>query len=128
MPETARLDKLEEAVRKTQDSMLMMSKDVHQMNQSITSIATSMKSLVQLQQDMKVMEERAESRYSQLKESDKVLHIRVDTLATARATIESNAELGKIAYNVLLFIAKTLGGATLLTLLSLVIWAIQYKG
>jgi hypothetical protein len=58
MPETARLDKLEDSLRKTQDSMLLMSKDVHQMNMSINSIAKSIEVLVHIQQDLRVIDER----------------------------------------------------------------------
>ena len=80
MPETARLDKLEDSLRKTQDSMLLMSKDVHQMNMSINSIAKSIEVLVHIQQDLRVIEERNEQRHLQLKEADKVIHRRLDNL------------------------------------------------
>ena len=80
MPETARLDKLEDSLRKTQDSMLLMSKDVHQMNMSINSIAKSIEVLVHIQQDLRVIEERNEQRHLQLKEADKVIHKRIDNL------------------------------------------------
>ena len=80
MPETARLDKLEDSLRKTQDSMLLMSKDVHQMNMSINSIAKSIEALVHIQQDLRVIEERNEQRHLQLKEADKVIHKRIDNL------------------------------------------------
>ena len=80
MPETARLDKLEDSLRKTQDSMLLMSKDVHQMNMSINSIAKSIEALVHIQQDLRVIDERNEQRHLQLKEADKVIHRRLDNL------------------------------------------------
>lgn len=80
MPETARLDKLEDSLRKTQDSMLLMSKDVHQMNMSINSIAKSIEVLVHIQQDLRVIDERNEQRHLQLKEADKVIHRRLDNL------------------------------------------------
>ncbi len=80
MPETARLDKLEDSLRKTQDSMLLMSKDVHQMNMSINSIAKSIEALVHIQQDLRVIDERNEQRHLQLKEADKVIHKRIDNL------------------------------------------------
>ena len=71
--EDKRLDNLEEGLRKTQDSMLLMSKDIHSMNLSITSIASSMETLVKVQQDMKVMEERVEIRHREYKEKIKNL-------------------------------------------------------
>lgn len=128
MPETARLEKLEESVRKTQDSMLLMGKDIHQMNLNITSIASSMKSLVEVQQDMKIMDERNENRHTQLKEADKILHKRLDSLIEDKSTIELKSERGLVAYNIILFIAKTIGSVALITLFGLVIWAIQAKG
>lgn len=80
--ETARLDKLEDSLRKTQDSMLLMSKDVHQMNSSVESIAHSIRALVKIQQDLKILEERNEQRHIQLKEADKAIHNRIDGLET----------------------------------------------
>lgn len=80
MEESARLDKLENAIRKTQDSMLLMGKDMHQINQSVSSVANSMEALVKVQQDVRIMEERNETRHQQLREADTLLHKRVDKI------------------------------------------------
>lgn len=128
MAETERLDKLEESVRKTQDSMLLMGKDIHQMNQNITSIASSMKALVEVQQNMRLTEERSEARHAQLKDADKLLHSRLDQLTANKKTIEEHAENGNKAYGIMIFIAKTLGTATLMTVFGIMLWLIQLKG
>ena len=128
MPETARLDKLEDAVRKTQDSMLLMSKDVHQMNQSISSMAHSMELLAKVQQDVRVMEERNESRHLQLKEADKLIHTRIDALHTQKSRIEAKAEDGKRAYDILVQIAKWVGASVVTVVIGLIIFLIQLKG
>ena len=104
MPETARLDKLEDSLRKTQDSMLLMSKDVHQMNMSINSIAKSIEALVHIQQDLRVIEERNEQRHLQLKEADKVIHKRIDNL---QAVVEEGVK-PKTLKGVLTWVSITL--------------------
>ena len=104
MPETARLDKLEDSLRKTQDSMLLMSKDVHQMNMSINSIAKSIEALVHIQQDLRVIDERNEQRHLQLKEADKVIHKRIDNL---QAVVEEGVK-PKTLKGVLTWVSITL--------------------
>jgi hypothetical protein len=104
MPETARLDKLEDSLRKTQDSMLLMSKDVHQMNMSINSIAKSIEALVHIQQDLRVIDERNEQRHLQLKEADKVIHRRIDNL---QAVVEEGVK-PKTLKGVLTWVSITL--------------------
>ena len=79
MTEDERLERLEEGLRTTQNSILLMSKDMHQMNTSITSIASSMKTLVEVQRDLRVMEERNENRHIQLKEKDKDIDARLQS-------------------------------------------------
>lgn len=128
MENEERLHKLEASVRQTQDSMLLMGKDIHQMSQNITSIASSMKALVEVQQDMKVMDERNDSRHSQLREADRLIHTRLDHLASFKKEIEAKAEHGNTAYTIIIFIAKTLGSVALVTTFGLFLWAIQAKG
>lgn len=128
MPETARLDKLEDAIRKTQDSMLLMSKDVHQMNQSIGSMAQSLELLAKVQQDVRIMEVRNENRHIQLKESDTLLHSRIDSLQATKKDIEAKAEDGKRAYDILVQIAKWVGASVVTVVIGLIIFLIQLKG
>ncbi|MFA7597791.1 MAG: hypothetical protein WCX83_00210 [Candidatus Cloacimonas sp.] len=128
MLETARLDKLEDAIRKTQDSMLLMSKDVHQMNQSISSMANSIELLAKVQQDVRVMEERNESRHLQLKEADKLIHTRIDALHTQKSIIEVRANNGDRAYTIMVQIAKWVGASVATVIVGLIIFLIQLKG
>lgn len=128
MPETARLDKLEDAIRKTQDSMLLMSKDVHQMNQSIGSMAQSLELLAKVQQDMRIMEERNETRHSQLKDADRLIHSRIDALSKSKETIETKANNGDRAYSFLLWTARIMGGAVATLFVGLMVFLIQLKG
>ncbi len=125
MQDELRLGRLEDGLRQTQDSILLMGKDIHQMNLSITSIASSMKSLVEVQQDMKIMDERYETRHRQLKESDDLLHRRIDTLAKTKDGIESKADNGNRAYNILLFMAKALGTLVVGMLFGMIVWLIK---
>ena len=128
MPETTRLDKLESSLRKTQDSMLLMSKDVHQMNQSINSIAESIEALVHIQQDLKVIDERNEQRHLQLKEADKVIHNRIDDLHNAKKELETKANNGDRAYTILIQIAKWFGASMATLTVGLIVFLIQFKG
>ena len=128
MPETTRLDKLESSLRKTQDSMLLMSKDVHQMNQSINSIAKSIDALAHILQDLKVIDERNEQRHLQLKEADKVIHKRIDDLHNAKKELETKANNGDRAYRILVQIAKWFGASMATITVGLIVFLIQFKG
>jgi hypothetical protein len=124
----SRIDKIEDALRKTQDSMLLMGKDVHSMNLSITSIAKSMETLVELQQNMKLMEERAETRHQQLKDADKTIHIRLDSLHSRISDAAGKADNGERAYSILVSIAKWLGASAVTVLVGLFVYVIQLQG
>lgn len=92
MGEEGRIKLLETGLRETQDSILLMSRDIHSLTQSTQSIANSMSALVTLQKDVAVEAERAESRHNQLKEADKVVHKRVDELNIRVEHIEEKCE------------------------------------
>lgn len=76
--EEDRLDRLEIGLRKTQDSILLMGKDIHSLTVSTQSIADSINALVKIEQNQVLMEERCETRHSQLKEADKLLSKRIE--------------------------------------------------
>ena len=128
MEKEDRLDRLEVGLRKIQDSYLIMSKDLHSMNESVKSIAHSLETLVVVQQDMKVMSEREENRHNQLKEADKVIHKRIDDLAEKRKEIETKADNGNRAYKILVQIAKWFGVAIVTLFVGLMVFLIQLKG
>lgn len=91
--EEDRLDKLETAVRSTQDSILLMGKDIHTLTQTMQSIANSMDALVTLQQDIKLADQRNENRHDQLKDADKTIHMRLDGLSSRISVIEQKCEV-----------------------------------
>lgn len=124
MEESARLDKLENAIRKTQDSMLLMGKDMHQINQSVSSVAKSMEALVKVQQDVRIMEERNETRHQQLREADRLLHKRIDALAS----LSTKASNGDRAYSILVQIGKWTGAGVVILMLGLLVFLIELKG
>ena len=127
-PEVDRLNRLEDGLRQTQDSILLMSKDIHSMNESITSIAESMKTLVEVKQEIALINERAETRNNQHKDGLKLIHGRVDGLVKKDETIEKQASNGDRAYNILVQMAKWLGGSAATILMGLVVYVIQIKG
>ena len=126
--EVNRLDRLESGLRETQDTILLMSKDMHSMNTSIQSIAESMKVLVEVRQDIALINERSESRHLQLKTADELLHSRIDKLRDDTSGVSKNAENGNRAYKILVQIAKWLGAGVVTLFLGLVIFLIQLKG
>ena len=65
-----RLDKLENGFDEMNQSVLLMGRDIHSLTESTKEIATSLKVLVDIQQNMKVLEERYETRHTQLKDAD----------------------------------------------------------
>jgi hypothetical protein len=126
--EIERLDRLEDGLRQTQDSILLMGKDIHSLTKSTESIATSMEVLAVLQQDLKVMEERYENRHIDLKHADEVIHSRIDKLVKKDEILVNQAKKGETAYNVLTQIAKWLGAGAVTLFLGLMAFLIQLKG
>jgi peroxiredoxin family protein len=130
-----RIDKLEKEVRITQDSVLLIHKDLQQMSVAMTKMATSMEVMATLQTNQKVMEERCETRHSQLKEADKVLHARIDmcnldikAASTKDDDVAKEASRGQQAFTTLVWIGGILGSLLITTAFGLFVWAIQQKG
>jgi len=136
MPEnTERIDKLEKEVRVTQDSVLLIHKDLQQMSIAMTKMATSMEVMATLQTNQKVMEERCETRHAQLKEADKVLHARIDmcnvdikAANTKDEGVAKEASKGSQAFTILVWAGGILGSLMITTAFGIFIWAIQQKG
>lgn len=82
-----RLERLEIGLRDTRDSVLLMGKDIHMMNTSISSIAKSMGALVDIQSNLKVIEERTDSRHNQNKIDLHTIHSRIDKVAGNQAKV-----------------------------------------
>lgn len=65
-------------LRQTQEGQLAMQQEVHNIGVSVESIALSVEKLVEVQSNMKLMEQRTEDRHLQLKEADKRQNVRID--------------------------------------------------
>ena len=96
--ESDRLDRLETGLRKTQDSILLMGKDLHTLTQTMQSIANSMDALVALQQDVKLAEQRNETEHEQLRLADKKLHTRIDLVEEKLKDLEVVSFFSKHIY------------------------------
>jgi hypothetical protein len=69
MEHAVEIDNIKKDLRVTQDSVLLIHQDLKQMSKGISEMAVSMKIMVDVQSDMRLMTERAESRYIAQKET-----------------------------------------------------------
>lgn len=125
MEHVERIEKLEGEVRRTQDNVLLIHRDLQQMSKSMEKMATAMEAMAKLQTDMKVFEERMESRHNEDKDQHKYMNNRINTLEERVDAVEPMAEKGSFTHSVLLWTAKGLGSLVLAMLFGLMIWAIQ---
>ena len=132
MEHAVEIDNIKKDLRVTQDSVLLIHQDLKTMSKGISEMASSMKIMVDVQSDMRLMNERIESRHIAQKETNNLLHSRIDatnkTIKDKSEDIQKKADNGNLAYMFLLWTAKILGSSVLLTLFGLFIWAIQTKG
>jgi len=136
MPEnTERIDRLEKEVRVTQDSVLLIHKDLQQMSMAMTKMANSVEIMATLQTNQKVMEERCETRHTQLKEADKLLHSRIDdcnldikTLNTKDESVAKEASKGSQAFTILVWVGGIFGSLLITTAFGIMLWAIKSGG
>lgn len=126
--EIERIAKIEDGLRATQDNVLLIHNDLKQIGVAISDMAHGVKKLTDIQSDLRVMDERYESRYIQLREANKVIQHRVDDTVKSVGIINNKAQNGNRAYEVLMFIAKTLGYSALTLIFGLTIYVIQLKG
>jgi hypothetical protein len=124
MEHAIEIDNIKKDLRVTQDSVLLIHQDLKSMSKGISEMATSMKIMVDVQSDMRLMSERIESRHMSQKETNSLLHSRID----ATRDIDKKANNGNTAYLFLVWTGKILGTSLLLTAAGLFIWAIQIKG
>jgi len=136
MPEnTERIDRLEKEVRVTQDSVLLIHKDLQQMSMAMTKMANSVEIMATLQTNQKVMEERCETRHTQLKEADKLLHSRIDAcnldikiLNTKDESVAKEASKGSQAFTILVWVGGIFGSLLITTAFGIMLWAIKSGG
>jgi len=107
------IDNLKKDLRVTQDSVLLIHQDLKTMSKGITEMASSMKIMVDVQSDMRLMNERIETRHVAQREINKLNKEDIDTINTRISTkcsvVEAQARDGKIAYNILKWIGITFG-------------------
>ena len=113
MEHAIEIDNIKKDLRVTQDSVLLIHQDLKAMSKGISEMASSMKIMVEVQSDMRIMNERIEQRHSAQKEINKLTKEDIDTInlrITGKCSIvENQARNGEVAYNVLKWIGITFG-------------------
>ena len=135
MGEETRLDKLEDKFEQMSQNLLLFHNDLKNIGTAVQDLASSMKAMVQMQSDVRVMEERYETRHKALKEADTLLHTRLDELKAMMSENEANqketvnnASLGAIAYKFLIWAGAIIGGLMLTSAFGVWVWAIATRG
>lgn len=128
MQDMERIEKLEKEVRVTQDSVLLIHKDLQQMNQAMTKMANSVEILATVQTHQKVMEERCETRHNQIKDNLKLLHNRIDRVETKDEEVSKKADKGDTAYTIMVWAGGIIGSLMLTSAFGIWLWAIATKG
>lgn len=107
------IDNLKKDLRVTQDSVLLIHQDLKTMSKGISEMASSMKIMVDVQSDMRLMNERIESRHMAQKDINKLTKEDIDNInnriSTKCSIVEEQARDGKVAYNILKWIGITFG-------------------
>jgi hypothetical protein len=113
MEHAVEIDNIKKDLRITQDSVLLIHQDLKQMSKGISEMASSMKIMVEVQSDMRLMNERIESRHMAQKDINKLTQDGLDNINTRISTkcsiVESQARDGRTAYNILKWIGITFG-------------------
>jgi GTP cyclohydrolase III len=73
-----RFEKIEAEARVTQDSVLLIHNDLKTMSAALTKMANAVDIMANIQTDMRVMEERIESRHATQKSTNDRLDDRLD--------------------------------------------------
>ena len=132
MEHAVEIDNIKKDLRITQDSVLLIHQDLKQMSKGIGEMALSMKIMVDVQSDMRLMNERAESRYQAQKATNARIDARVDMtnkeIKDKSETIEKQAEHGDIAYSVLKWIGGIIGGLILTSTVGSWLYVIALQG
>lgn len=109
MEHSTEIDNIKKDLRVTQDSVLLIHQDLKTMSMGIAEMASSMKIMVDVQSDMRIMNERIESRHNTQKETNARLDIRIDDVHTKIESVETQARNGNTAYSVIKWIGITFG-------------------
>jgi hypothetical protein len=132
MEHAMEIDNIKKDLRVTQDSVLLIHQDLKQMSRGITEMASSMKVMVDVQSDMRLMNERAESRYLAQKATNERLDLRIDktdkVINDKSELIEKQAEHGDIAYSILKWTGGIIGSAMLVAALGSWAYVLTLQG
>lgn len=109
MEHSTEIDNIKKDLRVTQDSVLLIHQDLKTMSHGIAEMASSMKIMVDVQSDLRLMNERIESRHNAQRETNSRLDTRIDELGTKCETVEGLARNGNTAYSVIKWITITFG-------------------
>jgi hypothetical protein len=128
MEHAVEIDNIKKDLRVTQDSVLLIHQDLKQMSKGISEMAVSMKIMVDVQSDMKLMNERAESRYLAQKDTNNKLDKRIDETNKTISTNMGKAENGDIAYSIIKWFGITVGGLLVTSLIASWLYVVALQG
>jgi|688.fasta_scaffold841681_2 hypothetical protein len=132
MEHAVEIDNIKKDLRVTQDSVLLIHQDLKQMSKGISEMAVSMKIMVDVQSDMRLMTERAESRYIAQKETNNKLDMRIDAVNSAiedkSELIGKQAQQGSVAYNIIKWIGITIGSLLLTSVVGSWLYVVAMQG
>lgn len=116
-----RIDRLEKELSSFHSDLKYIGKNVDKM-------AHALEAMVTMQSDIRVIEDRAETRYKAQTAANELLHSRIDHVNMELKELKSLADNGDTIYKISIAIGKTLGGLLLTTLFGLIIWALRAQG
>jgi hypothetical protein len=129
MDDATEIDTLKKELRNTQDSVLLIHSDLKQMSSGIGEMAASMKVMVQVQSDMRLMNERIETRHQAQKEINSLLHARIDAtnsgIKDKSKILEEQASKGNSAYTFLMWVGGVIGTLIVGTAFTVFLWALK---
>ena len=128
MEHAEEIDNIKKDLRITQDSVLLIHQDLKQMSKGIGEMASSMKIMVEVQSDMRLMNERIESRHLNQKDTNSRLDKRIDETNKTISTNMSKAENGDIAYSIIKWLGITVGGLLVASLVASWLYVVALQG
>jgi len=132
MEHAVEIDNIKKDLRVTQDSVLLIHKDLQRMSDGITEMASAMKIMVDVQSDMRLMNERIESRHIAQRETNNRLDVRIDAtnkvIKDKLELVEKQANQGSVAYNIIKWIGITIGSLLLTSVVGSWLYIIALQG
>jgi len=128
MEHAVEIDNIKKDLRITQDSVLLIHQDLKQMSKGIGEMASSMKIMVEVQSDMRLMNERIESRHLAQKETNNRLDKRIDETNKTISTNMIKAENGDIAYSIIKWIGIAIGSLLITSIVASWLYVVALQG